>query len=200
MLCIDCHEREGKTPGTTRCNRCQNRHWNRLHPGRRFTHGFLGLRRSILKRDHFTCCHCGTKGASKTLDVHHLDGQGSQLPIAQQNNTPSNLVTLCKPCHGKADKARGAKRGNKLGISLLRGKWSYHYPNCRACHQTSRAHKANGLCSRCSELTRLEYKRQYYLNHYAPRLRLTRQNSIKKTRSLRRRLKHLSLGYLTAAA
>lgn len=52
------------------------------------------IAQSIKERDAFTCQSCGVWGPDVTLDVDHIvewaDG-GS--------NHPSNLQTLCRPCH-----------------------------------------------------------------------------------------------------
>ena len=48
------------------------------------------LRRRIRKRDQYICAICGNKGKS----VHHID-------YDKTNNNVSNLITLCKSCHGK---------------------------------------------------------------------------------------------------
>ena len=44
------------------------------------------------------CTECGKPDAS---DVHHLDGDHT-------NNTPSNLARLCRSCHLKAHRMKGA--------------------------------------------------------------------------------------------
>lgn len=43
------------------------------------------------------CEECGFKAKERRqLDVHHLDGN-------KENNDPSNLRTLCPPCHRLID-------------------------------------------------------------------------------------------------
>jgi hypothetical protein len=49
----------------------------------------------VLERDDHTCQCCGCKQDSKQtnkLCIHHIDGD-------RQNNSPSNLITLCTQCH-----------------------------------------------------------------------------------------------------
>ena len=46
----------------------------------------------ILKRDNSTCRKCGS--TTRPLDIHHIDHN-------KKNNDLSNLITLCKICHGK---------------------------------------------------------------------------------------------------
>ena len=54
------------------------------------------LRKSIYKRDNFTCQECGQVGGK--LNAHHI------IPwrISKDDN-PANLITLCKPCHRKIE-------------------------------------------------------------------------------------------------
>ena len=52
---------------------------------------WLALRRRVLDRDGWRCCACGRAGR---LEVDH------RLPLARGgSNRPSNLQTLCFPCH-----------------------------------------------------------------------------------------------------
>lgn len=55
------------------------------------------LKQSIRERDENTCKVCGYNGnvAREKLHVHHID-------FNQGNNDQTNLITLCKSCHGKA--------------------------------------------------------------------------------------------------
>jgi hypothetical protein len=50
------------------------------------------LRKRILKRDEYTCQHCGVKD---NLSVHHIDNN-------KLNNDRCNLICLCNPCNQKA--------------------------------------------------------------------------------------------------
>jgi 5-methylcytosine-specific restriction endonuclease McrA len=61
-------------------------------------------------RDNYTCQHCGMKESAhldkwgRLLEVHHI------VPFCNFNNyikanKPNNLITLCKSCHMKADRA-----------------------------------------------------------------------------------------------
>lgn len=54
---------------------------------------FQRVRRDVLARDGHRCQMCGTPNA---LHVHHRQPRAH----GGQNN-PSNLVTLCRTCHGK---------------------------------------------------------------------------------------------------
>ena len=42
------------------------------------------------------CFKCNKRG---NLTQHHIDGNGTHLPLEDQNNDPSNLITLCPSCH-----------------------------------------------------------------------------------------------------
>lgn len=53
------------------------------------------LRRSIIERDKFTCQSCGQ--ITTVLEVDHINRDSS-------NNDPSNLQSLCRPCHEKKTK------------------------------------------------------------------------------------------------
>lgn len=53
------------------------------------------LRKRIRKRDGYRCQLCGLgREGGKRLVVHHID-------YDKQNNDPSNLLTLCNPCHAR---------------------------------------------------------------------------------------------------
>jgi len=56
------------------------------------------LRRHVLKRDGYTCQHCGTKDK---LTVHHIDHD-------KFNNDPCNLICLCNACNQGAKTDREA--------------------------------------------------------------------------------------------
>jgi hypothetical protein len=52
------------------------------------------LSQKIRERDNFTCQSCHKKLPSNCLDVHHI----RPFKISH-DNSESNLITLCKPCH-----------------------------------------------------------------------------------------------------
>ena len=56
--------------------------------------GWEGIKRSILKRDNFTCQKCGRK----TNGVYHKDGSGSNTMVKDMNNDPNNLIVFCPKC------------------------------------------------------------------------------------------------------
>lgn len=58
--------------------------------------GWKTQRKRAIQRDIYTCQVCGAKGRSPDLEVHHL------IPYFEtQDNSLTNLITLCHSCHGK---------------------------------------------------------------------------------------------------
>lgn len=55
----------------------------------KFVKWYGDLRDLILERDEYTCQQC--QGTDELI-VHHLNGN-------DRNNSPSNLITICKYCH-----------------------------------------------------------------------------------------------------
>jgi 5-methylcytosine-specific restriction endonuclease McrA len=53
------------------------------------------LAQEIRERDNFTCQYCGKKGAT---DVHHIIPRRIKI-----DNSPENLITLCRSCHIKIE-------------------------------------------------------------------------------------------------
>jgi 5-methylcytosine-specific restriction endonuclease McrA len=90
------------------CSReCRDKHWvgentpNWQHGGGVYKRGpnWQATRRRILKRDGYRCASCDAGG---TLHVHHV------IPFrvfdeADDANRDDNLVSLCPPCHRRAD-------------------------------------------------------------------------------------------------
>ena len=60
---------------------------------------FWEKREAIRERDGRVCQICGAHESQldRRLDVHHIDGD-------KQNNDDHNLISLCRECHGKAEK------------------------------------------------------------------------------------------------
>ena len=50
------------------------------------------LKRGILQRDNYACQLCGA--INRRLHIHHID-------YNKNNCATSNLITLCRSCHGK---------------------------------------------------------------------------------------------------
>jgi hypothetical protein len=57
------------------------------------------LAEEIRIRDNHICQNPRCTNPHKILDVHHID-------YNKENNNPTNLITLCKRCHGKTQRKR----------------------------------------------------------------------------------------------
>ena len=81
------------------------------------------VRQYILKRDRYTCQHCGAHPTSEKpvrLHVHHLESRQTG------GNAPNNLIVLCEHCHkalheGKIKLRKGKKRGKPLRDAAFMG-------------------------------------------------------------------------------
>lgn len=71
------------------------------------------LRDRIKKRDGNACRTCG---ATENLTIHHIDHD-------HRNNTPDNLITLCKECHDnlhrKKKKSREHRQEHKQNLKKI---------------------------------------------------------------------------------
>ena len=56
-----------------------------------YTYNWIRLSKEIKKRDSNKCTKCG---GTRNLAVHHVD-------FDKKNDSPLNLITLCKSCHSK---------------------------------------------------------------------------------------------------
>ena len=57
-------------------------------------HNWQRLSKKIIKRDNFICQSCGTSLIKNKPNVHHI------IPFSiSKDNSESNLVSLCIPCH-----------------------------------------------------------------------------------------------------
>lgn len=57
-------------------------------------------RRKARERDNHICQHCGA--TDTVVDVHHIEPR-RWFDVVEDANDLYNLITLCKPCHRKAD-------------------------------------------------------------------------------------------------
>lgn len=57
---------------------------------------FFDTRESILERDNYQCQYPNCTHTSNILDCHHID-------YDKKNNSPENLITLCRKCHTKTN-------------------------------------------------------------------------------------------------
>jgi len=59
---------------------------------------FGGNTEEVYARDGGKCVVCGSE---KRLDIHHKDGNGTNVACENRNNSLDNLVLLCRSCHMK---------------------------------------------------------------------------------------------------
>jgi 5-methylcytosine-specific restriction endonuclease McrA len=96
-------------PELTEGTRCDEhlREWNRKRKAqgatgaRGTTRQWGKLRELILRRDGWQCRRCSGIGSMLGLEVHHLDGRAA-------NNSPANLITLCRDCHVEVHRGKAA--------------------------------------------------------------------------------------------
>jgi len=69
---------------------------------------FRAQRESALRRSNYRCVFCGAK--SETNEVHHLDDN-------HHNNSPENLVAICKLCHPYHHIGQASSDGQEKGLN-----------------------------------------------------------------------------------
>ena len=124
--------------------------------------GFWNVREYVLWRDGHKCQHCHGKSKDRILNVHHKESRKTG------GDSPGNLVTLCKTCHGLYHDGKlelKLKRDNTFGDATFMGimRWSVYnrlkeiYPNVsmtygyitknnRILHNIEKAHNADAFC------------------------------------------------------
>ncbi len=86
---------------------------------------FGGWRETTILRDGEKCVKCGMTRAEHRakyncdITVDHIDGRGKYTPQAEKNNDPSNLQTLCMPCHGRKDWSRAVPKSKLTAEDVL---------------------------------------------------------------------------------
>lgn len=60
----------------------------------------------VHKRDNNSCRSCFKTRNEKRIDIHHIDGKGQYVSPEIRNNSPENLMLLCKSCHTFFDHMR----------------------------------------------------------------------------------------------
>lgn len=105
--CIDCKKKQRKQNYQTNkhkeSERAKNNQYYRSAEWRR-------TREYVINRDYQQCVLCQT---DQQLEVHHIIERAKG-----GNDTPSNLVTLCKSCHtsiGNKNKQKQAQLNKYLG-------------------------------------------------------------------------------------
>jgi 5-methylcytosine-specific restriction endonuclease McrA len=86
---------------------------------------FGGIREEIIQRDGECCVQCGMTRAEhrsefgRDITVDHIDGRGCNSEVADKNNDPKNLQTLCLPCHSRKDALRNQVRDTSRDDEIL---------------------------------------------------------------------------------
>lgn len=70
--------------------------------------GWASIRRAVMKRDNYKCCHCGINREQQYQKYGRDFSINHKIPFHQYGNTVkanrlNNLETLCDSCHTKAD-------------------------------------------------------------------------------------------------
>src|SRR6476620_2086045 len=60
------------------------------------------FRDACLERDGYECCTCGKPQFEDNLEVHHITDRNELKD--EFKYVPENGITLCNPCHQKAEK------------------------------------------------------------------------------------------------
>ncbi len=78
------------------------------------------FKRAIRKRDNQICmlCNIHKEKLKRALDIHHIN-------YNKQFSIPENCISLCQPCHMKANSNR--EHWTKFFQSLLSEKYNYDY-------------------------------------------------------------------------
>lgn len=111
------HYKNGIASGSDHGNWCGG------HGGLRDTAAYQEFRKAILRRDNYTCKICGDKnrkgrGKRCKFEVDHI------IPVCVAPDRvmdPTNVRTLCAPCHHKTDTFGGKARRHKKRHSSDQG-------------------------------------------------------------------------------
>lgn len=77
------------------------------------------IRRQVLKRDNYVCQICNNPHTHKNrLHIHHVVPLRHLLPNYTVANHKSNLITLCRSCHGKIEAQTRKLLINNVGVPL----------------------------------------------------------------------------------
>ncbi|OVE84216.1 HNH endonuclease [Natronolimnobius baerhuensis] len=102
---------------------------------RGYGEGWEDLRRQTLRRDGYACTRCGAD--DRTLQAHHIIPRGQGGP-----DELSNLLTLCRPCHGVIHQTNKSFDDVRDDAPL--------FPNPDAPDPVARMQRPDdGYCSRC---------------------------------------------------
>lgn len=84
--------------------------------------GWTKQRSAARERDGDTCQHCGKtrEQAKRPLDVHHIV-RFMSFATSDDANVLSNLITLCRQCHSKADREQRKELGSDIQPNIKFG-------------------------------------------------------------------------------
>lgn len=88
---------------------------NKLLYQRGVNYGYANTRAYVLDRDGHACRHCKGKSKDNRLEAHHIVYRSDGGP-----DDESNLVTLCKECHGKVHSGVIKLKPAAVGKPVLR--------------------------------------------------------------------------------
>lgn len=89
-----------------------NQSWKSAHAtARKLVH--------LIEKREVVCAQCGSKN---NVDIHHIDGMA-------QNNSPENLILLCRSCHMKKHRNKNTKCSicGREDERICRGMCNKHY-------------------------------------------------------------------------
>jgi len=110
-LCRGCRAMIAKPGRCQNCQRADNRERNeRRRVSGRATARWQDLRLACFERDGWACRRCGQAGTRHTLTAHLRPELRGNHWIA----TLTDVVTLCRSCHGATDAPRA--HGNRGGV------------------------------------------------------------------------------------
>ncbi len=116
-LCVGCGTRKPQS-GYKNCRRCLDKMGkSRLRLAHKWRFG--GNRATVVERDNHQCQICHTE---KSPVVHHIDGRGRNQTHEIPNNALTNLIVLCRGCHGALTRFLHAPDMN-IVLSLLARKY-----------------------------------------------------------------------------
>lgn len=126
----------------------------------------------VFQRDNYRCQRCNSVGC---LILHHIDGD-------DRNNKLENLLTLCKPCHGRLHGAEhGHKNCSECGKDIIKknhGWIAYNRNLCISCYLKIKEKKhlarfTEFQCEICGKTrsvytSNLEARKKHkgYINHH----------------------------------
>lgn len=101
------------------CKECDGRFNSETNPAWGKAGG--GYKNHIMRRDNYTCQRCGEfhalinengiplPASDGLLDVHH------KIPVCEGgDDSPGNLITLCRKCHKEIHRKEGSKNGKEV--------------------------------------------------------------------------------------